>query len=526
MNDPPLIQIPGRDSRASHLTRAAIIGVLAGLIAVAYRYILDFAEKSREALLTYFHATAGFSSWGWIVLPAIGLVIGGLVGLLTVRVAPDAAGSGIPHVKGTLLHIRSMDWKRLLPVKFVGGILGMGVGLSVGREGPTVQMGAGVGKFVADVLSVPSKSVPQLLSCGAGAGLAAAFNAPLAGFLFVIEELHRELSARTFGGALVAALTADIVARAFGGHSPSFAISGYPPVPLSALPIAVLLGVAGGVTGVVFNRTLIRAADLSGHNSKIPRWLLPGIAAAICGLAAWWIPEAVGGGHATAEHLLRGQLNWTLAGLLVLLAAKFALTTISYASGAPGGIFAPMLLMGAIMGTVSARSFSSVFPSLTSDTTAFQIMGMAALFTGSVRAPLTSIVLIVELTGNYQQLLAIGVVCLVADLTAAALRGTPIYEQLLQADMRRFQAEGKRAAEISEPRSVYLGIQRGSFLEGKSIREAGLPHGCLVVAIERGGREILPEAELVLASGDHVTIVLPSHEPEKAMSIVRLATGL
>lgn len=526
MNDKPIIQTPGRDSRASHLTRAAVIGILAGLLAVAYRNFLDFAEFLRESLLHYFHITPGFSYWGWAILPLIGLIVGGLVGFLTIRFAPDAAGSGIPHVKGTLLHIRTMDWKRLLPVKFVGGILGMGVGLSVGREGPTVQLGAGVGKFVADVLRVPSKSVPQLISCGAGAGLAAAFNAPLAGFLFVIEELHRELSARTFGGALVAALAADIVARAFGGHSPSFAISGYPPVPLSALPIAALIGIVGGVMGVAFNRTLIGTADLAVHIRKIPRWLMPGIVAAICGLAAWWIPEAVGGGHATAEHLLRGQLDWAPTGLLVLLAAKFALTTISYASGAPGGIFAPMLLMGAIVGTLSTRLFSSVFPSLSSDTTAFQIMGMAALFTGSVRAPLTSIVLIVELTGNYQQLLAIGVVCLVADLTAAALRGSPIYEQLLQADMRKFRGQGGRIADVSEPRSIYLGIQRGSFLEGKSICEAGLPHGCLVVAIERGGREVLPEAHLVLASGDHVTIVLPSHEPEKAMSIVRLATGL
>src|SRR5262249_17522369 len=144
--------------------------------------------------------------WAWAVLPVLGLVIGSVVGYLTIRFAPDARGSGIPHIKGVLLHIRTMPWMTLLPVKFIGGILGMGVGLSVGREGPTVQMGAGVGKFVADILRVPSRSVPQLLSCGAGAGLAAAFNAPLAGFLFVIEELHRELSARTFGGALIAAL--------------------------------------------------------------------------------------------------------------------------------------------------------------------------------------------------------------------------------------------------------------------------------------------------------------------------------
>ncbi len=402
----------------------------------------------------------------------------------------------------------------------------MGVGLSVGREGPTVQMGGAVGKLVADALRVPSRSVPQLLSCGAGAGLAAAFNAPLAGFLFVIEELHRELSARTFGGALIAALSADIVARAFSGHAPSFAISGFPPIPLAALPIAALLGVLGGIAGDVFNRFILQTSSHVSRVAGIPIWMKPGLAAALCGLAAWWIPEAVGGGHGTAEHLLRGQLGWGSLSLLVLLVVKCILTIASYASGAPGGIFAPMLLMGAIVGTLAATSSAMAFPSLASHTTAFQIMGMAAFFTGSVRAPLTSIVLIVELTGNYQQLLAIGVVCLMADLTASALRGVPIYESLLQADLRRTPPRNVNAREVSEPRSMYLGIQRGSALEGKLIREAGLPGGCLVVAIERGGREVLPEAELVLAPGDHVTVILPAHEPEKALMIVRLATGL
>lgn len=516
---------PVRDTRAAHLMRAAIIGILAGLVALVFRYCLSMAEEGREALLEHLHAMPAAGAWAWMVLPAIGFVVGSLVGLATIRVAPDASGSGIPHVKGALLHIRTMDWARLLPVKFIGGVLGVGVGLSVGREGPTVQMGAAVGKLVSDLLRVPSRTVPQLLSCGAGAGLAAAFNAPLAGFLFVIEELHRELSARTFGGALVAALAADIVARAYGGHAPSFAISGYPPIPLAALPIAALLGIAGGLAGVIFNRSILGAAGRARSISRIPHWSLLGLAASVCGLVAWWIPDAVGGGHGTAEHLLRGQFNSTASGLLLLLFAKFALTTISYAAGAPGGIFAPMLLMGAVLGTLSANMFSAIFPRLSGETTAFQIMGMAAFFTGSVRAPLTGIVLMVELTGNYEQLLAVGVVCLFADLTAAALRGVPIYEQLLQADLKKF-SPGARSPEIHEPRNIFLGIQRGSSLEGKPLREAGLPMGCLVVAIERGGREVLPEADLVLASGDHITIVVPSHEPDKALTIVRLATGL
>jgi CIC family chloride channel protein len=448
------------------------------------------------------------------------------VGYVVFRFVPEARGSGIPHVKGVLLHVRAMPWKILVPVKFLGGLLGIGAGLSMGREGPTVQMGAAVGRMMADRLHVGSRTAPQLLSCGAGAGLAAAFNAPLAGFLFVIEELHRELSARTFAGALVAALAADIVTRAFSGDAPSFEISGYPALPLAALPVAALIGVAGGAFGWALNRSLLTSLTWPARLHALPLWMMPGLAAAICGLVAWWIPEAVGGGHATAEHLLRGQLGWSVGALAVLLLLKFALTVISYGSGAPGGIFAPMLLMGAILGAIGGRGFEAVLPEWGEHATAFQIVGMAALFSGSVRAPLTAIVLIVELTGNYQQLLALGVVCLVADLTAEALGSRPIYEALLEADLRRTPRKGEVEPEVSEPRSVYIGIQRGSPLEGKQIRQAGFPPGCLVVAIERGGREVLPEADLALVPGDHVTVLLPADEPEKAMVVVRLATGL
>lgn len=503
-----------------------MVGVLAGLVAVGFKWSLAESERARSELVDWLRTLPHASAWAWSVLPAIGLVIGSLVGWLVVRFAPDAPGSGIPHIKGVLLHVRAMRWKTLLPFKFLGGVLGIGAGLSLGREGPTVQMGAAIGQAVADVLGTPSRAVPQLLSCGAGAGIAAAFNAPLAGFLFVIEELHRELSARTFAGALVAALAADIVARALSGDLPSFAISGYAAIPLAALPGAALVGVVGGALGVAFNLALLRSSAASLSIKVVPRWLLPGLACAACGLAAWWLPEAVGGGHLTAERLLGGNLPWAGGLLLVLFAAKFLLTVMSYASGAPGGIFAPMLLLGAIAGSLAGAVLSGLFPSLQPHATAFAILGMAAFFTGSVRAPLTGIVLIVEMTGNYQQLLALGVACLLADLCAGALGSRPIYEALLEADLRRRPPARGVTSDVAAPRSIYIGVQRGSGLAGRTIREAGFPTGCLVIAVERGGREVHPEANLVLLPGDHLMVIIPDDEPEHATSVVRLATGL
>ena len=515
-----------RDTKGRHLVRAAIVGVLAGLVAVGFKWSLTESERSRAGLVEWLRTLPHAGLWAWSVLPAIGLLIGSLVGWLVIRFSPDASGSGISHLKGVLLHVRSMRWKSLLPVKFIGGAIGIGAGLSLGREGPTVQMGAAIGQAVANVLRVPSRAVPQLLSCGAGAGIAAAFNAPLAGFLFVIEELHRELSARTFAGALVAALSADIVARALGGNLPSFAISGYSAIPLAALPAAALLGVIGGALGVVFNRSLLASSAAALRTRTVPRWALPGLACGACGLVGWWLPDAVGGGHLTAEHLLSGHLAWGFWALLLLLVAKFVLTVVSYASGAPGGIFAPMLLLGAIAGAMLGGQLSKLFPSLQSHSTAFAILGMAALFTGSVRAPLTGTVLIVEMTGNYQQLLALGVTCLIADLTAGALRDKPVYEALLEADLHRRPSAGTAPAEVAAPRTIYIGVQRGSSIDGRSIRECGLPHGCLIVGIERAGRELHPDAHLVLHSGDHLTVVVPEGEADKAMTLVRLSTGL
>jgi chloride channel protein, CIC family len=509
---------PGWSRRARHFPRAALVGLLAGLLAVAFRYGLFITETTREWLLVRMH---GHPVWGWAVLPAVGLAVGSLVGWAVQRFAPEAPGSGIPNVKGVLIRVQTLRWRTLLPVKFLGGVLGIGAGLSLGREGPTVQMGAAVGQAVGELLHVPRRTLPQLISCGAGAGLAAAFNAPLAGFIFVLEELQRELSALTYGGALVAAVAATVVTAALTGPVPSFSVHGIAALPLTALPLVALLGVAGGVAGVIFNQALLAA--LRGVD-RLPggrRWLLTGAAGALVGLVAWWIPQAVGGGHAVADRLLRGELRATAVGLGLLLVAKLAMTVVSYASGAPGGIFAPMLLMGAVVGALFGQACAAVFPALATSGAAFAVVGMAAFFSASVRAPLTGIVLILEMTANQEQLFALCTACLVSYLVAERLRDRPIYEALLEYGLSR-----KGTSEPDpEPTVVVMGIQRGSRLEGKTLRNAGLPHGCLVVEVERAGRELLPEATLRLTAGDHIKVLTPGQSPQVAMEVVRMCVG-
>lgn len=486
---------------------------------MGFQWALTLAELSRSNLLARLHGMSGAAWWGWAVLPAIGFVLGSAVGYSVKKLAPDASGSGIPHIKGVLINLRVIRWKALTPVKFIGGVLGIGAGLSMGREGPTVQMGACVGKMVADWMKLPPRAIPQLISCGAGAGLAAAFNAPLAGFLFVLEELHREMSALTFGGALIAAVLSDIVARSLTGQLPSFSVHGFPALPLGALPAVAVIGAVGGVLGVFFNQSLLVSQAWARRVKVVPRWMLPGIVAAMCGLVAWWMPGAVGGGHSVAENLMTAHSAFPVQLLLSLLAMKFVLTILSYGSGAPGGIFAPMLLMGVIAGALIGRAVTAVYPSIGHDTPAFAVLGMAAIFTGSVRAPLTGMVLILEMTGNYEQLLALSVACVCAYLVAEALGDHPIYEALLAVDLRE---RGVSAGPEEEPRSVVIGIQTSSSVAGKTLREAGFPAGCLVVMVERAGREIMPRATLQLAPGDHITVLVPAHEPEKALAVVDL----
>ena len=511
--------VHSRSSRGLHFVRAAVIGLCAGLVAVAFRRALALAESGRSDLLTTLHT---HPAWGWAVLPAIGLVAGCIVGWSTQRFAPEAGGSGIPHLKGVLLHLRTLSWRRLLPVKFLGGVIGIGSGLSLGREGPTVQMGSAVALALAKTLRAPASDIPQLLSAGAGAGLAAAFNAPLAGLVFVIEELHRELSSRTAAGALVAAVCATVVTQGLAGDTPSFEVHGLVSMPLAALPLAAIIGAVGGLGGILFNRSLLAGQGIALSQRQVPRWMQPGIAGLCVGLVGWWLPDAIGGGQGVAEHVLDGTMITTLGSLAILIAVKFVLTVASYSSGAPGGIFAPMLLLGALLGAAFGKTAVMVSPVLADQAQVFSVLGMVAVFVGSVRAPLTGIVLISEMTDGYQLLFPICITSLVAYLTAEGLRVTPIYDALLEADLKR-SGHGEAHA---EPRTLYIGIQTGSAVAHKKIAEAGLPRGCLIIALERGGNSILPTAATVLRPGDHISVLIPGDAPQAPLEIVRLCTGL
>ncbi len=494
-----------RDRRRGQYIRAALVGLFAGAVALFFQQMLVFAEESRVTLYERLHHS--YPGLGWLVAVAIGGGCGLFVGWLTSRFAPEAGGSGVPHVKGCLMHASTMSWRRVLPVKFVGGILCIGAGFSLGREGPTVQMGAAVAKLLSDILRVPAKAAPRLMACGAGAGLAAAFHAPLAGFIFTIEELQREFSTLTYVMALIAAVVADIVATSFWGTGNVFDLSSFPESSLASLPVCAVIGIFAGVFGTGFSRALLKLQHVTSTSKNMPAWARAGVVGMVVGLAAWFLPSISGGGHEITELMLKGNTAEAefIGFLFIIFAGKFLLTILCYATGVPGGIFAPMLVMGASMGMIAGIAVSSFFPSLAPIPESFVVIGMAAFFAAVVRAPITAIVLVLEMTGDFHQLLPLITGSLFALVVAERLGTPPIYDALLEADTNRKHPD---VAVHREPVLLEFVIQEGSEMDGKPIKEVPLPARCLFVTIARQGNDLLPNGDTVLHKGDHVTAVL------------------
>ena len=500
-----------RKQRRRMFPRAALVGLCAGLVAALFRAVLAAADTLRNDLITW---SQGFPLWGWIFPILLGMMGAVLSVLLVQRFAKETSGSGIPHLEAVLHRLRTLNWKRVLPIKFVAGALAIGGGLALGREGPTVQMGGSVGAAISDWLKSRPKERRTLIAAGAGAGLAAAFNAPLSGVIFVLEEIQRDFHPFVFGAAFLAAAIADIVARFLSGAFPVFAIPNYPTPPTSSLPFFALLGIFAGLFGVAFNRSLLGALNLF---SRLHGRAKLGIAAAVgatAGAISWFSPMAVGGGHALTELVLAG--GFVLTAIPLLFVVRFLLTVSSYATGAAGGIFAPLLVLGALLGLALGQLVHAVAPAVVPEPAVFAVVGMAAYFTAIVRAPLTGIVLIVEMTGNYQQMLPLLVSCFCAYAVAEYMKELPIYEALLERDLVR---DGTHVS-LKEPMVIDLTVEKGAPFAGREVRMLGLPAGCVLIRCAAGGREFVPTAVTRLEDHMRITVVIAPQAAE-ALTILR-----
>ncbi|MGH3054934.1 MAG: chloride channel protein, partial [Gaiellaceae bacterium] len=312
----------------------------------------------------------------------------------------------------------------------------LGAGMSLGREGPTVQMGAAIGEGLAQSFGLTPPLRRALIAAGAGAGLTAAFNAPLAGFVFVLEELRLEASALTYSTGLIATVTSNLVMQLGLGPEAIFSVGDAPLLPPTALWLFACLGVATGLAGVLFNQGILRSLDAFAAWRFGPRWYHTTAAAAFVALMAWSFPDAIGGGEQVADRLLRSEFSVAepLRYLTLLVGIKFLLTVVCYGSGAPGGLFAPLLAIGAALGAIAGQIAEPFFPDSVV-TPALAMAGMVGMFTGSVRVPVTGVVLILEMTNGQHHLLEFTIVALVAYLVSTALGDRPIYEALMERDL-------------------------------------------------------------------------------------------
>jgi len=504
------------EQRRRQLPRAIVVGILAGLLAVAFTRLLESADALRTTLILHARTAGG----GWIVVPVlVGSLTGGVAVWLVRRFAPETSGSGIPHLKAVLHHLWTMRGWRIVGVKFAAGAIGIGGGFALGREGPTVQMGGAIGQVVSGWFRVTPRERQTLIAAGSGAGLAAAFNAPLSGLVFVLEELQRDFAPAVFTSTLIAAVTADVVMRLLNGQLPVLHVEVDAIPPLPALPVSIVVGLVAGLLGVVFNRSLVGSLDLFERLRRWPSWAGGAIAGALVGAIGWFAPHALGGGYPLIDRAFLGADGIpTLVGLFLL---RFVLTMASYGCGAAGGIFAPLLVLGAELGLAVSLVARPLVPSAVGQLQTFAVVGMAAYFAAIVRAPLTAVVLMVEMTGNYSLVLPLVAACLTAYGLADALGDRPVYEALLERDLRRGRAGAPPA---DEPLLVELTIAAGAPFDGVRVRDLGLSPGCVLVSVQRQDGELVPTADFRLQGGDRVVAVVAPVAVEAA-ALLRRGAG-
>lgn len=412
--------------RKHHLFLAALVGLGIGGVAVAFDRFSSLISRLQNDTAAMF--TAPGTSLAFLV--TFCGAVGGLVGMLTQRVAPEAGGSGIPHVKAVLSHLQPLRGIRVMMVKFLGGALVIGSKFSLGREGPTVHIGASLADEVGKRARVPNHLRDHLIACGAGAGLAAAFNAPLAGFLFVIEELRREVNSITLGMALLGTVIADAVVQFSIGDRPMLQLSDIVLPSLATVPAILIISAAATFGGLLFNQAVVRGVEQAPIG--VPLWARSVAVGCVVGVCIHFLPMIVVDEQEVFSRFSAGGMFSDISILTLgsLFVAKLLLTAACYATGVPGGIFAPMLVQGALVGFLMAKVLA-LTPLEIPNVEVSALLGMTAFFAASVRAPFTGVVLLAEMTNGFALLLPLMVAALVGYFVAELLGTKPIYERLL-----------------------------------------------------------------------------------------------
>ncbi len=503
--------------------RLAIEGIFVGLFAgsciALLRYCLEYVSERRSVMVAFLQQVPPTYVLGWV---AMLLFLSWFIAFL-VKLVPIAGGSGIPQVRGIVLGLyKSLHWFRVIVVKLLTTALGIGAGLSMGREGPSVQIGGMAGQGIGQLFRNSNMETRALISSGAGAGLAAAFNAPMAGCLFTMEVIHKNLSAMVMLPTLMASLTAAVIAHAVFGMDTVFTIPRMPILDVRYLPHLTLLGLFTGAMGVLFNKGSLNI----GKFYQLPVFKAPWMKIAFPMLLTipltYLFPAVLGAGDGIIEAMI--DLKGSVAMILCLLIGKYFFTLFSTGSGAPGGSLQPMLVLGAVCGALYGNLACAMGLLPPEYRLHMVVFAMAGFFTGSVRAPVTAMLLLLELTGRFYHMVPLGIVTLFAYAAGELLRDRPIFDAILEDDMKK-QRPMKVNDSLAENRYLLeTAVESGSLAEGRTLREIPFSGKALVIGIRRGDRMMVPDANTTLLAGDYVYI-LPNQATAGELSALFKSRG-
>ena len=473
--------------------KGILSGIVAGLLVVFYRLGIEYGNDIALKVYAYLKLHPLFILLWVGAAIALGLFISWLI-----KLEPMAKGSGIPQVEGQLLYGLKMKWYSVLAVRYVAGIISSFFGLSLGREGPSIQIGAEGSHALASKICKNKLEENCLITGGAAAGLSAAFNAPLSGIVFALEEVHRSFSPLILIAATAASLTADVVSKLFFGLKPVLSFTATPQLPEIMYLWVLPLGILSGAVGALINKALLGFQTLY---NRLPLRIRPIIALLIalpCGL---FLPQVLGGGQNLVK--MSEQLQYGIVILLLFTVVKILFTSTSFGSGIPGGIFMPILAVGALTGTaVGLIAMHYGMPSKYIPD--FAVCAMAGALSSSVKAPVTAILLIAEMTGSLIHLLPVAACSFIALLLSDILKVAPIYEALLE---RIVEGKGEPLNNNTVGGVLEVPVEFGSDAAGKTISEIKWPKGALVVGIHRGKNELVPTGDTKVIPGDYLIVL-------------------
>ncbi|MGT2846188.1 ClC family H(+)/Cl(-) exchange transporter [Streptococcus massiliensis] len=477
--------------------RGIAVGIFAGIVVGSFRLLIS------EIFKFFFNAYQdSHSQFIWLGVIGLAYLFIAWINAKLIQSDKDIKGSGIPNVEAELKGLMGMDWWDILWKKFLAGVLAISSGLMLGREGPSIQLGAAAGKGLGKYFKLSPLEQRTLIAAGAGAGLAAAFNAPIAGLLFVVEEVYHHFTRFVWVTTLAASLTANFVSQTMFGLKP---VLGMPDVvahlDLTRYWIYLLLGVVLGLAGYVYEWAILRIGKvyhwLGDKLHLSPNWYSL-LAFVLILPLGYFSPQLLGGGNELILSLPIHRLTFSV--LVIYFFLRFIFSMISYGSGLPGGIFLPLLALGSLLGAVLGHLFVGLDWVTDAQFPLFIILGMSGYFGAVSKAPLTAMILVTEMVGDIRSLMPLGIVTLVAYTVMDLLHGAPVYEALLE----QMLPENL----VDEGETTLIEIPVSEKIAGRQVHELELPHDILITTQIHGDKEQTVNGSTRLYLGDTILLVV------------------